>query len=95
METTIRLVRNATLRINYAGHTILVDPLLAEKASLISALGVNVSPRVHLTMPINEIVEDVDCVLLTHNHPDHYDSSVKNIYRRTFCFSLNRKTVRL
>ena len=75
--TTIRLVRNATLRINYAGHTILVDPLLAEKASLISALGVNVSPRVHLTMPINEIVEDVDCVLLTHNHPDHYDSSVK------------------
>ena len=71
--TTIRLVRNATLRINYAGHTILVDPLLAEKASLISALGVNVSPRVHLTMPINEIVEDVDCVLLTHNHPVFYD----------------------
>lgn len=29
--TTIRLVRNATLRINYAGHNILVDPFFADK----------------------------------------------------------------
>ena len=28
--TTIRLVRNATLRINYAGHNILVDPFFAD-----------------------------------------------------------------
>lgn len=76
-ETSIRLIRNATLKIQYGGHTILVDPLLAEKASLISALGVNVSPRVHLTMPVSEVVKDVDTVLLTHNHLDHYDPSVK------------------
>ena len=28
-------------------------------------------------MPMNEIVEDLDMVLLTHNHIDHYDPTVK------------------
>lgn len=37
---TLQLVRNATLKIRYAGHVILVDPVLAEKETLISALGV-------------------------------------------------------
>ena len=31
-DVTIRLIRNATLRIHYAGKEILVDPMLAEKA---------------------------------------------------------------
>lgn len=76
-QTTLQLVRNATLKIRYAGHTILVDPVLAEKATLRSALGVNKNPRVHLTMPVNVITADVDTVLLTHNHIDHYEPSVK------------------
>ena len=53
METTIRLVRNATLRINYAGHNILVDPFFADKGSMQSAIGVYKTPRVHLTMPVS------------------------------------------
>ena len=55
--TTIRLVRNATLRINYAGYNILVDPFFADKGTIQSALGVYKSPRVHLTMPISEVTE--------------------------------------
>ncbi|KAA5379380.1 MBL fold metallo-hydrolase [Phocaeicola dorei] len=77
-KTTIQLVRNATLKIHYAGRTILVDPVLADKGTLQSALGVYKNPRVHLTMPISEITKDVDMVLLTHNHIDHYDPSVPN-----------------
>ena len=75
--TTIRLVRNATLRINYAGHNILVDPFFADKGTIQSALGVYKSPRVHLTMPISEVTEGLDMVLQTHIHPDHYDETVK------------------
>ena len=30
-KAIIRLVRSATLKINYAGHTILVDPVFADK----------------------------------------------------------------
>ena len=59
------MVRNATLKIRYAGHTMLIDPVLADKGTLISALGVNKTPRVHLTIPIQDIIGGVDMVLLT------------------------------
>lgn len=39
-KAIIRLVRSATLKINYAGHTILIDPVFADKGTLQSALGV-------------------------------------------------------
>ena len=74
--STVQLVRNATLKIRYAGHTMLIDPVLADKGTLISALGVNKTPRVHLTIPIQDIIGGVDMVLLTHNHIDHYEPSV-------------------
>lgn len=74
---TIRLIRNATLRINYGGKNILVDPMLAGKGELESALGVYKTPRVHLVMPMEEIIGKLDMVLLTHNHIDHYDPTVK------------------
>ena len=45
------------MRIHYAGKEILVDPMLAGKGTLQSALGVYKTPRVHLTMPMNEIAE--------------------------------------
>ena len=75
-KVTIRLIRNATLRIHYAGKEILVDPMLAEKGTLQSALGVYKTPRVHLTMPMNEITNGLDMVLLTHNHIDRVSSSM-------------------
>ena len=65
------MVRNATLRINYAGHNILVDPFFADKGSMQSAIGVYKTPRVH------QITEGLDMVLQTHIHPDHYDETVK------------------
>ena len=58
--STVQLVRNATLKIRYAGHTMLIDPVLADKGTLISALGVNKTPRVHLTIPIQDIIGGVD-----------------------------------
>ena len=32
-KAIIRLVRSATLKINYAGHTILVDPVFADEGA--------------------------------------------------------------
>ena len=51
----IRLIRNATLKMEYAGKQILVDPMLGAKSSMGSALGVNTNPRVNRTMPVEEI----------------------------------------
>lgn len=79
-KNSIRLIRNATLRIEYAGKQILVDPMLGSKGTVTSALGVNMNPRVNLTLSVEEILEGLDFSLLTHNHPDHYDdASVKAI----------------
>ncbi len=78
-ENSVRLIRNATLKISYAGKTILLDPMLGEKGTEISALGVNLNPRVHLTMPVNEVLDGVDFVLLTHSHIDHYDDAAKRL----------------
>ncbi len=41
-KAIIRLVRSATLKINYAGHTILVDPVFADKGTLQSAACIKV-----------------------------------------------------
>lgn len=74
-RNSVRLIRNATLRMEYAGRQILVDPMLGEKGSVHSALGVNLNPRVDLVMPVAEVLRGVDFTLLTHTHIDHYDSA--------------------
>lgn len=73
-QNSIRLIRNATLRISYAGKVILVDPMLGEKGTEFSVMKVNNNPRVNLVMPVSEILDGVDFTLLTHTHFDHYDS---------------------
>lgn len=74
-EDSIQLIRNATLKMKYAGKTILVDPLFSEKGELQSILGVNKNPTVHLTMPVEEIMGGVDFALGTHSHFDHFDKA--------------------
>ena len=78
-QNDVRLIRNATFKIQYAGKTILLDPMLGEKGTEMSALGVNLNPRVHLTMPVSEVLKGVDFVLLTHAHIDHYDPAAKRL----------------
>lgn len=69
----IILVRNATLLIDYNGKKILLDPMLSSKGALGSWAGNGVTPSVDLPMPVSEIVDGVDFVLLTHGHVDHFD----------------------
>lgn len=74
-------IRNATVKINYAGKKILIDPWLAKKGT-VPGFGGTINdhirnPTAELPMPINEII-DVDAVILTHDHPDHWDDAAKN-----------------
>lgn len=85
-QNSVQLIRNATLKIQYANKTILLDPMLGEKGTVISVLGVNMNPRVHLTMPVTEILKDVDFVLLTHSHIDHYDEAAKQLISKQMKF---------
>ncbi|AKD05733.1 MBL fold metallo-hydrolase [Pontibacter korlensis] len=72
-SASIQLVRNATLVINYAGKKILVDPMLMPKESFDPLAGKARNPMVDLPISIEELTKDLDLVLVTHTHPDHFD----------------------
>ncbi|WBA09376.1 MBL fold metallo-hydrolase [Salinivibrio kushneri] len=78
----ITQIRNATQIIEYAGKKFLIDPMLAPKGAYPGFEGTANShlsnPTVELPLPIESII-DVDAVLLTHTHPDHWDEAAVNI----------------
>jgi L-ascorbate metabolism protein UlaG (beta-lactamase superfamily) len=72
---SIQLIRNATLRIQYAGKKILVDPMLMAKEAMDPFAGKARNPTVDLPLPVEEIVQGTDLVLVTHTHRDHFDQA--------------------
>jgi L-ascorbate metabolism protein UlaG (beta-lactamase superfamily) len=73
----IRLIRHATLVVEYAGKRILVDPMLSAKDQLDPVPGAANSlrnPLVDLKVALEEILKP-DLVLVTHTHRDHFDDA--------------------
>jgi len=76
----IQLIRNATLKLNYAGKNILIDPMLCPKDTFPPFVkGLKKNPTIGLNIPIEEILKQVDAVLVTHSHPDHFDELSKEL----------------
>jgi L-ascorbate metabolism protein UlaG (beta-lactamase superfamily) len=77
----IQQIRNATLVINYAGKKFLIDPFLAEKGAYPpfpnSARQDQNNPLDSLPVPLNEIIKDLNAVIVTHLHLDHWDDAAK------------------
>lgn len=76
----IQLIRNATLVVQYAGKKFLIDPFLGEKGaypSFPNSLRQDQNPLTSLPVSIDEIVTNVDAVIVTHLHLDHYDEVAK------------------
>ncbi len=75
-QVEIQLIRNATLKINYDGKCFIVDPMFAPKHSFMSFVdpAKTLNPTVDLPMSVEDIVNRVDAILLTHTHPDHIDN---------------------
>ena len=74
----IQLIRHATLRITMGGHTLLVDPMLSDKDAMDTIANASDSRRIPLVpLPFSpaEILKDVQAVLVTHTHRDHWDDA--------------------
>lgn len=85
----LRQIRNATLVIDYAGSRLLVDPWFEEKGTGMLAPSpwpennVHRSPLVDLPCPVEEVLADVDAVVVTHVHPDHFEEKTAALMDHT------------
>ena len=74
----LQLVRHATLLLEYAEMKILVDPMLSE-AGAMAAIQNSPQPRanplVPLPFPVEQVLDGVQLVLVTHTHRDHWDDA--------------------
>jgi L-ascorbate metabolism protein UlaG (beta-lactamase superfamily) len=75
----LQLIRNATVKMSYAGKTLLLDPYLGEKGSGPSYTGKEHSPVVPLPIPLEEILDGVEAVVVSHAHSDHFDTTAREI----------------
>lgn len=73
-------IRNATIKIDYAGTTFLIDPMLAKKGTYPGFPGTYNSqlrnPLVELPMPLADVMK-ADAIIVTHTHLDHWDDAAK------------------
>ena len=74
----LRLLRHATLIVEFAGRKLLIDPMLSAPG-VMPAIENSPSPRPNPLVPlpgtVQEIAQDLDAVLVTHTHRDHWDDA--------------------
>lgn len=77
----IQLIRSATLKLTLGGQTFLIDPWLAGKNCGMSYSGKGRSPLVELPLPVEQILNGVDAVIVSHLHSDHWDETARQAIR--------------
>lgn len=81
----IQQIRNATVVIEYGGVRFLIDPLLGDKGiypPFPSLRGDENNPLVELPESIESITEDIDMVIVTHTHLDHWDPKAAEVLNK-------------
>lgn len=85
----IRQIRHATIVIEYDNDKIIVDPMFSKNETMLSLQGRRLirgkktNPMVGLPISIDEIMDGVTGVLITHNHFDHIDKpAIEEILKR-------------
>ena len=93
----LQLIRNATLRMTYAGHTFLIDPYFAPQHSLPTYAGRSPNPLVALPVSIEELLQGIEMVVVSHLHTDHFDKLAQDLLPKAipiFCQPGNEVTIR-
>jgi L-ascorbate metabolism protein UlaG (beta-lactamase superfamily) len=78
----LRLIRNATLRLEVGGRQLLVDPMLdpaGARPPVPDTENDRRNPLVELPEPPEIVVEGVDAALVTHLHQDHFDATAARL----------------
>ena len=79
----ITQIRNATIVVEYANKKFLIDPMLAEKGTYPVFQDTirqdSFNPLVSLPTSIDNVLDGLDAVIVTHLHLDHFDDVAKNV----------------
>ncbi len=81
----IRLVRHATLIVEFGGHRIMVDPMLDDmgaRPAIQNSPNPRNNPLVGLPEPAEQVVKEIEAVLVTHTHSDHWDGTAARVLRK-------------
>jgi len=78
----IQLIRSATLRMTYDNRVFIIDPYLAPKHSQEPLIGKSRNPLVDLPYPLEDILANIEMALISHLHPDHFDSLAQQLLPR-------------
>ncbi len=73
-----QLVRHATLLVEYAGMRLLVDPMLSDAGAMApiqNSPQQRNNPLVALPCSVDEVLDNLQAVLVTHTHRDHWDDA--------------------
>jgi L-ascorbate metabolism protein UlaG (beta-lactamase superfamily) len=82
----LRLIRHATLLVEYNGQKILVDPMLDDAAARLpieNSPNPRKNPLVGLPMPVSEAIDGVTAILVTHTHSDHWDATAAQVLSKS------------
>ncbi|MDR6123723.1 L-ascorbate metabolism protein UlaG (beta-lactamase superfamily) [Bacillus sp. SLBN-46] len=72
----IQLIRHATIKLQFNGQTILVDPMFSLKSTLApvaNAANECKNPLVDLPITVEELLSEINAIIITHSHRDHLD----------------------
>lgn len=78
----LRLLRHATLILEYAGHKLIVDPMLDDagtRPAIQNSPNPRNNPLVPLPMAAAEVVDGIEAILVTHTHSDHWDAAAASL----------------
>lgn len=85
-QVGFQLIRNATMKLTYAGTSFLIDPMLAAKGAYKGFEGTPRSelrnPLVDLPVPMTDVLK-ADAIILSHLHEDHWDPAARHLVPRT------------
>lgn len=101
-DLELQHIRNATMKLSSDGTTFLIDPMFAEVGAYAGFPDTHRSwlrnPITPLPMPVKDILDGVDAVILTHTHLDHWDKSAQEALPKNIPFYVQNdedaKTIR-
>jgi L-ascorbate metabolism protein UlaG (beta-lactamase superfamily) len=102
-KNSVRLLRHATLFIELGGVKFLVDPMFSPKDAMDPVGNAGNQTRIPMVeLPISgdalkKIIEEVDAVVVTHTHRDHWDKAAQEMIPKSkpiICQPMDEETIK-